>query len=70
MESFYSFVIFVEIVEDTIGVVFCVLTTACDGTWTVVVEVVWVCNLVDNTQFKSGILFGSKSNLDFLPKLA
>ena len=57
---------FVEIVEDTISIVFCVPTTVCDGILTVVVEVVRAFNLVDSTQFKSGILLGSKSNLDFL----
>ena len=41
-----------------------------DGRLTVVVGVVCVCNLVDKTQFKSGIFVGSKLSLDFLPNFA
>ena len=63
----WLFKMFVEIIEDTMGILFNVLTTVCDGVLTVVVGVVCVCILVDSTQFKSGIFVGSKSNLDFLP---
>ena len=58
---------FVEVTEDTMGILVSVLTTVCDGILTVVVGVVCVCILVDNIQFKSGIFVVSKSNLDFLP---
>ena len=57
----------VEITEETTGILTIVSTTVGDGRLTVVVGVVCVCNLVDKTQFQSGIFVGSNSSLDFLP---
>ena len=58
---------FVTVVKDIMGILVCVLITACDGVLTVVVGVVCVCILVESNQFNSGIFVGSKSNLDFWP---
>ena len=56
-----------EIAEIIAGSLLCTVVTVCDGVPTVVVGVVYVCIQVDRAQFNSGILFGSKSTLDFRP---
>ena len=67
--QFYKCVIFVKVAVDTTGILTIVFTTVGDGKLTVVVGVICVHNLFDNSQFKSGIFVGSRSSLDFLPNL-